>query len=252
MKSALIFFISFILAMQAKATIPKSIINRFHLIVELVKNNNSKELAKYIEYPLQRPYPLKTLRNQNDFIAYYDTLIDNSFKNKIRKFKDNDILEHNFSYGLVGEKFSGEIWLNEDGKITVINYQSDNDKALQAFLINKIKKEMHPSVADWDENVVIGKSEKLLIRIDKTSKGLRYTCWSKGKPDSAQPDLILFDGEEEKQGTMGGWSWTFTSGDWHYVINDVEVCDKPVNCGLFLELYLKDDLKSNIRLNQIN
>jgi hypothetical protein len=122
---------------------------------------------------------------------------------------------------------------------------------VKQLLIEKIKREIHPSVNTWNENVLVAKSEKLLIRVDRIDGGLRYVCWSKGKTIKDIPDIILYNGVEEEQSTMGGWTWTFKNGGWTYIVDDAEMCDEPKNCGLFLELLFNGQTKSTIKLKEI-
>ena len=110
---------------------------------------------------------------------------------------------------------------------------------------------MNSSVNEWNENIVVGKSEKLLIRVDRTDKGLRYVCWSNGRTIKHTPNIVLYNGVEEAQGTMGGWTWTFKNDDWTYIVDDAELCEEVENCGLFLELLFKDHLKSKTKMTEI-
>ena len=252
MKTVTILILAFLfVANNSYASIDLIIIKRFRQIIKLVESDNPKELSKLIDYPLKRENPLPDIKNANDFIAYYPTIFDSSFKRLLKQYNDSVIFEHNDAYGLVGGNFTGEIWIDENGKISSINYSSKDEQKTKRILINKIKKEIYPAVNTWDENVIVAKSEKLLIRVDRTNKGLRYVCWAKGKTVRDQPDIILYNGIEEAQGTMGGWTWTFKNGDWTYIVDDAEMCDDPKNCGLFLKLLFKDKSKSTIKLNEI-
>ena len=112
----------------------------------------------------------------------------------------------------------------------------------------KLKSLVHPSVNEWEKNILVGRSNNLTIRVDRTVKGLRYASWSKGHSMAEKPDLIIFNGAEEAQGTMGGSTWTFKNGNWTYVIDDVRSCENEDQCGLFLRLYLKSAEKDIIRL----
>jgi hypothetical protein len=51
---------------------------------------------------------------------------------------------------------------------------------------------------------------------------------------------------------MGGWTWTFANGDWTYLVDQADMCDEPKDCGLFLKLFFKDELKTKIKLKQLN
>jgi len=228
-----------------------SIIKRFRLIIRLIESDNAKELAKLVQYPLKRNNPLPDLKNSNEFISYYPIMFDNAFKDLLKKYNDSIIFEHNYSYGLVGGGFSGELWIDEDGKISAINYISHAEEKKKQNLIEKIRKEIYPTVNKWDQNIIVAKSEKLLIRLDRIEEGIRYVCWTKGKTMKEQPDIVLNNGNEEAQGTMGGWTWTFKNGDWTYIVVDAEMCDEPKGCGFFLELLFKKQIKSITKLKEI-
>jgi hypothetical protein len=219
--------------------------------VQLIESDNAKKLARLVDYPLKRDNPLPDIKDENDFISYYRILFDNSFKDLLKQYNDSVIFEHNIEYGLVGGSFSGEIWIGEDGKISAINYSSKEEQRKKQILTAKIKKEIHSSVNTWNENVIVAKSEKLLLRIDRTDQGLRYVCWSKGKTIKDPPDIVLYNGTEDAQGTMGGWSWIFKNSNWTYIVDDAEMCDNPKNCGLFLEILYTGQLKNTIKLKEI-
>jgi hypothetical protein len=231
-----------------KASVDTAVVKHFRQIIKLIESDNATELSKLISYPLKRENPLPDIENPTDFISHYKLLFDSSFKNLLKQYNDSDIFNHEDSYGLVGGNFSGEIWINEDGKISAINYSSKEEKTAKQILIDKIKNEMYPAVSSWNENVLVARSEKLLIRVDRTDKGLRYACWSNKRTIKDSPDIVLYEGVEDAHGTMGGWTLTFKNGDWTYLVDDVELCEEEKNCGLFLELSFKDKLKSRTKL----
>jgi len=247
------------LSLTCQGSIDTFIVNRYRQIVKLIETGNEKELSKLIKYPVKRENPLPDIANAAEFVSYYKVLFDKAFKDLLRHYNDNVIFESEGDYGLVGEGLNGvtlqgEIWINEEGKIIAINYSSAEEQQLKQALKAKIKKEMHPDVKDWKENVLVARSEKLLIRIDDTENGLRYSCWSKGRNMIAKPDIVLYNGVEDIHGTQGGWSWTFKNGDWTYVVDNVQICSDAVDdadeCGLFLRLLLKGQEHSVIKLNE--
>jgi hypothetical protein len=105
---------------SCQASVDTFIVQRFRQIIRLIESDNAKELSKLVAYPLKRENPLPDIKNSKDFISYYPSIFDNSLKNLLKQYNDSDIFEHNYSYGLVGGNFSGEIWINEDGKISGI------------------------------------------------------------------------------------------------------------------------------------
>src|SRR4051812_16895444 len=103
------------------------IVKRFRQIIKLIESDNAKELSKLVSYPIKRGNPLPDIQNTSDFISYYPTLFDSSFKNLLKRYNDRDIFEHYGVYGLVGGNFAGEIWFDEDGKLSAINYSSKEE-----------------------------------------------------------------------------------------------------------------------------
>jgi len=241
----------FALANNCYAAVPDSIKKSFRQIVELIKADRAAQLSTLVDYPLARENPLPDISTAAEFVSYYNTLFDSAFKASLKFYDDGEILERNGSYGLVGAHFRGEIWLDEDGMIKTINYSSKKEQQLKMELTEKAKREIHPSLNNWINNVLVARSAKLLIRIDKTDKGLRYAAWSKGRQMNEQPDLVLYNGVEERQGTMGGWTYTFTNKGWTYTVDEVDMCGDEQDCGLFLELLFNDELKSKIKLKEI-
>ena len=233
--------------------IPSSIFKHYQNIISLVKENNAKKLSALIKYPLKRQDPLPYVYTPKQFISYYSTIFDKPFKQKLMSYNDSCVFEDYVYevYGLVGESFHGDLWINKEGKITSINYLSSKELKHKDQLIINLKKHMHPSVRNWQDNRITGKSKGLTIRIDMTDKGLRYVSWSKGRSMSEKPDLIIYNGIEEPQGTIGGWTWTFVNGKWTYIVDDLEICDNDEQCGLFLRLLLNDTEKSTIKLKEI-
>lgn len=193
----------------------------------LISQNKPAELARYVHYPLQRPNPIPDIKNQKEFVAYYPNLFDAKFKKLIPKFGQKEVFVRNGLYGMVGDVFSGEIWYDETG-IVSINYFSDKEMALEKSLTKMIQLAIHPSVNQWESNIFVGKSKNLLVRVDRLANGdLRYASWSKGKPIGEKPDLIILKGEEIHEGTMGATYWTFTNKNWKYIIQNQEACE---NC----------------------
>jgi AAA15 family ATPase/GTPase len=251
MNHSIIIFLSLIIFGRCQAQVPDSVVHKYRQIASFIKENNAKGLSTLIDYPLKRDNPLPDIRTPQEFISYYSTLFDSSFKNKFLCYNDTDIFEHDGSYGLIGGPFNGDIWMYDNCKIETINYSSAEEKKLKDEIISEIKAKMNPSVRNWKENILVAKSAKLLIRIDLTDNDdLRYTCWSKGHNISDEPDIILLNGEKEYKGTMGGVTYTFKNGDWSYAVDEVDICGKPTECGLFLRLIFKDVQKNYIKLSE--
>ena len=132
-----------------QAQVPVKVLNKYQQIASLIKQNDAKGLSNLIDYPLKRGNPLPDIKTQKEFISYYSTLFDSSFKEKFLCYNDTDIFEHDGAYGLVGGPFNGDIWMYDNCKIESINYSSAEEKKLKDEIISKIKAKMNPAVRDW-------------------------------------------------------------------------------------------------------
>lgn len=228
--------------------------NRFTRIIRLVKEDRVDVLSKLIVYPIKRSNPLPDITNAKEFTTYYPIIFDEAYKRKLKRYSTSVIMEHNGLYGLIGNSFHGDIWMDDEGKIRSLNIESKQEVILRNQLTKKIQQQAYPSVNSWKRNIIVGKSDKLLVRVDlMANDSIRYVSWSKGKSISEKPDLVLLNGKQESQGTMGGCTWIFKNGDWTYIVDDVEMCadDSPKDCGLFLRLQSKGVDKTLIRLKEI-
>lgn len=52
-----------------------------------ISTSDKQALASIIRFPLYRPYPLRTINNKKEFIAYYDTIIEQEFIDAINNNK---------------------------------------------------------------------------------------------------------------------------------------------------------------------
>jgi len=86
-------------------------------------------------------------------------------------------------------------------------------------------------------NLIHCENDKYTIRVDRLkSNEVRYMAWNKPKSNIDKPDLILLDGEIEKQGSGGGYHFTFTNGDMTYVIENNLMGESIDSMGVFLRI----------------
>ena len=218
-----LFFLSY--GNSALAQYPKDGYKMGKNILSLIKQYKAEELAHLVVYPIQRDNPLPDIKNQKEFISYFPVLFDDKFKKMIPAFKLEYILVRNGSFGMVGGPFNGDIWYDESGIIS-INYFSDKERALSNSITQKTQAEIHPSVNQWESNLLVVESKNLLVRIDELKGGdLRYVSWSKGKPISEKPDLVLFNGTISADSQPSVSTFVFKNNNWEYIITDSMDCD---------------------------
>lgn len=235
---------------QTNDSIPSWRQNQIKKIVELIKNEDFSHLSEMIRFPIKRPNPIPDIENKESFLRYCPTLFDYNFKQKLinAKFTSDNTISRDDDFGLL----YGYIWLNKTGEIIALNYNSDKELSTQKKLTDEAKSSIHPSVKDWKTNIMVCKSDKYIIRIDLMDDlTLRYASWSIPKSVSDKPDIVLFNGIEEFQGTRGGVTYTFQNSKWKYVIDKVNICEKDEDCGLFFKLLISDQENRKTRLQEV-
>jgi hypothetical protein len=221
--------------------IPYDILNRINKTIKLFKADSISELALLVNYPLRRENPLPDITSKEEFISNFSNLFDSIFIRKLINCTDSDIFRVRGDYGV----FAGEIWFDENGNIIGINYISPSERKLKEKLVHEVFGRMYHGIKPWKENYLVCKSNNFIIRVDDTEDGLRYISWGKGKQISDKPDLVLYHGHEEFQGTEGGVTYTFKNGRWAYVLDDVWESEEVKETGLYLRLlYMGVEKKS--------
>jgi hypothetical protein len=111
------------------------------------------------------------------------------------------------------------------------------------------KKSLCPSLREFEQPVLIGETDKFIVRIDDLGNlGYRYAVWPKGSQQSSKPELILNKGEIVFDGSGGNYYFNFKNGNYLYKVNVIimgTVEDPP---GL-LEIYKSDKLILTQKIN---
>ncbi|WP_299250061.1 hypothetical protein [uncultured Cytophaga sp.] len=188
---------------------------KINIFIGHVINNNSKEIAKMISYPLKRDYPIPDIKTKEDFILRYDEIFDDSLKNLII---DSDAATDWSEMGWRGIMLNrGEVWMDTEGKIIAINYQSSLEKTKQKNIIKADKKKLYPTLTEFKNPEYVLETAKFRIRIDQLNNGkYRYASWPISKPMSEKPDLILTNGEVFMDGSGGNHHFEFKNGIYTY------------------------------------
>jgi hypothetical protein len=217
-----------------------------------VIDDNISLASQYFEFPFKREAPLPPVKNAAEFETYFTTLFDDELKQKLQEHLDNpDIIDLSMSNGTTGI-LNGLIWFNDSGtEVISINYQSAAEKELYAEVDEKVRNSMHPILGDYEYNVFLGRTKEGLFRIDETEKGLRYASWYGDQNLLDEPDFILWNGVSEKQGTAGGWTTTFDNVDTQYILDEVNMCEDPEDCGVFLLVKDEGEITSKLAVIEI-
>jgi hypothetical protein len=180
-----------------------------------VKSNNKEGVAGFISFPLGRDYPIPNVKNKADFVKRYDQIFDATLKNEIIKSDpEKDWSEVGWRGIMLNQ---GTLWIDTDGKIISINYQSQAEEDLSNKLIAAEKAKLHPSIAKFKAPEYILETSKFRIRIDDLgNNNYRYASWSIKQKMSEKPDLVITNGKWIPDGSGGNSYFDFKKGDYLY------------------------------------
>lgn len=187
-------------------------VNRF---ITNVKNDNKEALAACVSYPLKREYPIPDIENKEEFLKRYSEIFDAVLKNEIIK---SDAQKDWSDMGWRGLMLNqGSIWLDIDGNLMAVNYQSKFEIDLKKKLIAAQKKGLDSSIAFFQTPICILETTKFRIRIDDLGKNnYRYVSWSINKKMTEKPDLILYGGNLVLEGSGGNHQYEFKKDKFVY------------------------------------
>jgi hypothetical protein len=183
--------------------------------IELVKNNKKDAIANLVSFPFGREYPISSIKNKQEFIKRFDEIFDATLKNMIIQSK----LATDWSdVGWRGIMLKdGEIWIDYDGKLIGVNYQSKFEKESRQNLIAVEKNTLHSSIKKFESPVHILETKNYRVRIDDLGNyNYRYSSWPISKSMNDKPDLIINNGEWIPDGSGGNHRFQFKNAEYIY------------------------------------
>ena len=185
-------------------------------LINTYKSNNKTKIAELINYPLRREYPLKDVKDKNEFIQRFDDIFDKQIITQVSKSTLNDYSQ----MGWRGIMFdNGKCWIDDDGKIMSVNYQSSKEKQLIDNLIKADKNKLPKSLQVFEKPLYLILTKNYKIRIDeKVQEKYRYAGW-KINNQKTDPDLIIENGVLEYDGSGGNHTITFKNNGYTYLVS---------------------------------
>jgi hypothetical protein len=186
-------------------------------MISLFKAKNIEAISEKISYPLEREYPIPSIKDKAEFKQRFEEVFDAYLVAKIAHSKIEDWSEVGWR-GIMLD--NGEVWMgNADGTITSVNYQSNFEKQRKELLIAEDKDKIHPSLKTFKLPTYKIKTEKFLIRIDELTTGkYRYASWKISDNESTKPEIVLQNGTIEFEGSGGNHLITFVNGKFTYKV----------------------------------
>lgn len=206
-----LFFGSFLSAQTVKPEYQKCIKS----FIDTIKSGNKDAIADMVSYPLKREYPIPDVRDKSDFIKRFDEIFDTTLKNEIIK---SDPAKDWSDMGWRGIMLNqGNVWMDFDGRLTSVNYQSQAETDVKKKLIAAQKKELDSSIAFFQKPICILETAKFRIRIDNLgNENYRYASWSIDKAMNTKPDLIIYRGNLVVEGSGGNHQYEFKKENFTY------------------------------------
>ncbi len=186
-------------------------------IIDLFKKKDVDKISNIISYPLQRDYPIPSIKNKEAFKLRFSEVFDQYLIDKIANSK----IEQWSEVGLEGIMLdNGDVWItNSDGIIISVNHRTDIGNKLRKDLIEKDKANLHVSLKTFENPTYKIKTKTSLIRIDEVGENkYRYASWKKNEKESSKPDIIIDNGLIDYDGTGGNHYITFVDGNTNYKV----------------------------------
>lgn len=183
--------------------------------IQCIKTGNKKALAGKVAYPLKREMPLPAIKNREEFIQRYNEVFDDSLIQMIARSSPGKDWSEMGWRGIMFQQ--GDIWLDDDGTLRSVNYQSFTERKRKAALLLAEKSKLHESIRVFAEPVCVLETRKYRIRIDNLGNGnYRYVSWPVNMAMSTKPDIIIAHGKFTADGTGGNHHITFINKGYVY------------------------------------
>ena len=219
---------------------PYALVKEYHNIVQpfidAFKTNNKDYIGEALEKG--------GMTTKTNFIERFDEYFDESLINKIA----SSTLDDWHMMGWRGIMFdNGLIWMEEDGSVRAINYETKKAKKIRLQAIQQDKKSLHSTMQDFVSNAHQWQTATNSIRIDKLpNENYRFSSWS-SHDLLALPNMVINNGTFRCDGSACAKVYTFTSSNLKLVVltggitseSSPEVSiDTYINDKLILEQYL--------------
>lgn len=176
-------------------------------LVRVVSEDDSTGFAKLVSYPLQRPYPLHDINNEEEMKDYYHKLVDDSLRNILTHSGPG----HWNSNGWKGWSLDDGSYVWVDDHVYAVNYVSAREKQLMDSLRTAEIAGIAPQIREgWQPELCLADaSTGTVYRIDSRRRSANATTCPHPyrlaiyAPDSDLRGIpaSLLEGEVEVEGT---------------------------------------------------
>lgn len=240
MKKHLAFIVMFLVTLGISAQdLPTQHHEAVTDFINCFKNNDRETLAGLVIYPLKREYPLPAIKNKVEFLKRYDEVFDSKL---VAMIKNSSLSKDWSAVGWRGIMLNnGDLWLDYDGTLIGVNYQSPAEVNRKTQLIASEKETLHSSIKKFSEPVCILLTPTYRIRIDEMEDGnYRYVSWKTSSKMSDKPDVIVYNGKVFPDGSGGNHHYMFKNGKYTYECGITLIGGEEGDMPAYLIVYKKD------------
>ncbi len=221
----------------------RDLIDRF---INNVKQSNKKEVAKLVSYPFIMVKPIPALKNEEEFVKYYDIIFDSTLVNIITTTLP---IDESYIPGAQGidlfSNYNTPIYIKLVYPYFKIDYISEEVLMLKNKYIELEKSKLHESIKEYQEPILCDSTKSFLIRVDFLSVDeqiVRLCLWSKNKSISTKPDIVL-EGYCSYEGSGGFMNCYFKNNNTQYSVSDMGIFIEEINKEEIYEEFLGDNNK---------
>jgi hypothetical protein len=193
--------------------------------IDCVKHKKMERLTSKISFPFDREYPLPPVKDRQDFLTRYNEIFDQHLINLITSSNpDKDWSEMGWRGIML---LDGEVWLDYDGRLISINYQSDFEKNKREQLIETEKSALHVSIRNFKQPVHVLETANYKLRIDDMGdQNYRFAVWKIQSKMIDKPDFVIEGGEYKPDGSGGNHRFEFHRKDYTYECSIIVMGEK--------------------------
>lgn len=185
---------------QDHSNLPKEVEPVAIAIIE----DSAPKFAQSVYYPLERPYPLKTIEDSAEMVKYYPTMIDDSLKKAVRESPDSLWQQIGWRGWTLGN--GSYMWV-DSGKVYSVNYVSHRESEMLDSLRKSEIATLEPSMRKGWIPVLcaVDSAQDAIFRIDEdgnVENPVYRLAGYNGECDLSDAPVILLYGTLDTEGTM--------------------------------------------------
>lgn len=181
-------------------------------VADAIIEDSPEKFASLVSYPMERPYPLKNVKDSAEMVNYYPTIVDKTLKKAVEEAPDSVWEQQGWRGWTLA---NGSYFWIDDGKIYAMSYVSQEENTMLDSLRYEEIASLEPSMQlGWSPVLcVIDTVNNAIFRIDSQEDTnptiYRLAGYADTTDLSASPNLMLY-GHLDLDGTMGNRFYEFT------------------------------------------